>query len=368
MLPKLHFCFFEGGFLLGGGFGYHSRHFGILSDNLLEIEYVNYKGDIIIGNSEMNEDLFWASRGSGGGQFGVVTSLTMQTYPVEDRVLHFQFRYHDEDLVPLMKWWQSAAPIAPIEIGSRIKKNEFSGYSFGTEEEFFNWLNTTNFYDEVPEAEFQNIETVGYLESLLIAGDLPRNDSHALLEDNLGNYYFKHVSAYAHDKLSNETIEELFANMKANPNCTTWIIIDAYGGAIDNLGVADTAFAHRQDVLFMMQLVLKWNGSMAYEDVQKCREWQRMTRNGLMKDMQGAYQNYVDSELENYMDDYYGVNADRLIDVKTKYDPENKFEFEQSIPRRQAFEINNTTSNSPKEKSLTFSLIIMCMGYLNCLI
>ena len=49
--------------------------------------------------------------------------------------------------------------------------------------------------------------------------------------------------------------------------------------------------------------------------------------------MQGAYQNYADENLPNFMNDYYGPNVDRLIEVKTKYDPENLFEFAQSIPR-----------------------------------
>ena len=339
----------------------------MLSDNLIEIEYVDYKGNIITANCEENEDLFWASRGSGGGQFGIVTSLKFQTYPIEDKVLHFKYRFHDTDLVPLLSWWQGNAPYAPIKIGSRVSGYEFSGFSFGDEDEFLNWLNESSFYDEVPEPESYIVETVGYLESLLIAGLLPRNDSHGLLEDHEGSYFFKHLSAFGHRKLSNETLAQLDVDLKANPGCRSWIIFEAYGGVINNLGVTDTAFSHRQDVLFMMQLGLKWLGEMPYEDVKKCREWQRETRNGLMNDMQGAYQNYADSELENFMEDYYGPNVDRLIEVKTKYDPENVFQFEQSIPVK-ILDIKDTTTSSSTLASLNVTLQMILMIILNFLI
>lgn len=63
------------GLTLGGGWGYSNRLLGLASDNLLEIELIDYKGERIVATDKYNTDLFWALRGAGGGNFGVVTSM-----------------------------------------------------------------------------------------------------------------------------------------------------------------------------------------------------------------------------------------------------------------------------------------------------
>ena len=64
------------GFTLGGGWGYSSRLLGLGCDRLVEVELINCNGELVICNKEENEDLFWALRGCGGGNFGIVTSMT----------------------------------------------------------------------------------------------------------------------------------------------------------------------------------------------------------------------------------------------------------------------------------------------------
>jgi FAD/FMN-containing dehydrogenase len=71
-----------GGFLQGGGYGSWSRKFGVAAASLLEAEVVTADGEIRIANACQNSDLFWALRGGGGGTFGVVTKVTLATYPL----------------------------------------------------------------------------------------------------------------------------------------------------------------------------------------------------------------------------------------------------------------------------------------------
>jgi FAD/FMN-containing dehydrogenase len=69
-----------GGFILGGGFGSYSKKYGTGAASLLEAEVVTADGEVRIANRWRNSDLFWALKGGGGGTFGVVTRLTLQTH------------------------------------------------------------------------------------------------------------------------------------------------------------------------------------------------------------------------------------------------------------------------------------------------
>ena len=102
-----------GGFVLGGGYGWLSRQYGLASDNLISVRLIVMESTVImtptvstvttsttskpnmtvIANRptmvptviDVNEstypDLFWAMKGAGGGSFGVVTEMTYKVYP-----------------------------------------------------------------------------------------------------------------------------------------------------------------------------------------------------------------------------------------------------------------------------------------------
>lgn len=70
-----------GGYITGAGHGLLSSRHGLAADQVLEMEVVTPKGDIVTANECQNQDLFWAMRGGGGSTFGVMTSVTMRTFP-----------------------------------------------------------------------------------------------------------------------------------------------------------------------------------------------------------------------------------------------------------------------------------------------
>jgi len=74
------------GYATGGGWGLSCRWLGLGCDSLEEIELVNDKGCILKASRDCNSDLFWACRGAGGGNFGVVTSMKFQMPPKVDFV------------------------------------------------------------------------------------------------------------------------------------------------------------------------------------------------------------------------------------------------------------------------------------------
>ena len=71
------------GYTLGGGIGWLARKYGMAADSLVDVELVTAEGQLVHANASENKDLFWGLRG-GGGNFGVVTSLTFNLFPVAE--------------------------------------------------------------------------------------------------------------------------------------------------------------------------------------------------------------------------------------------------------------------------------------------
>src|SRR4051794_18541643 len=69
------------GLTLGGGLGILGRSHGLTADQLVAARVVLADGRIVDCDAHRHEDLFWALRGAGGGQFGAVTELVLRTLP-----------------------------------------------------------------------------------------------------------------------------------------------------------------------------------------------------------------------------------------------------------------------------------------------
>ncbi|KAL4862096.1 hypothetical protein BDV12DRAFT_207459 [Aspergillus spectabilis] len=65
-----------GGLIQNGGHGLMSSTHGLASDNLYQGSVITTDGGRLVANDEQNQQLFWAVRGAGGGQFGVVTEMS----------------------------------------------------------------------------------------------------------------------------------------------------------------------------------------------------------------------------------------------------------------------------------------------------
>jgi hypothetical protein len=108
------------GLTLGGGLGILGRSYGVTSDRLLAAQIVLADGRVLDCDSHHHPELFWALRGAGAGNFGVVTQLVFGTVPAP-QVINFHLTWPPARAAALIQAWQEWAPLAPDELAASLK-------------------------------------------------------------------------------------------------------------------------------------------------------------------------------------------------------------------------------------------------------
>jgi FAD/FMN-containing dehydrogenase len=100
------------GLTLGGGLGILGRKHGLTSDHLLGAQIVLADGRVVECDERRDEELFWALRGAGGGNFGVVSSLLFETIPAP-AATSFHLIWSDTQAPAAIDAWQAWVPSRP---------------------------------------------------------------------------------------------------------------------------------------------------------------------------------------------------------------------------------------------------------------
>jgi UDP-N-acetylenolpyruvoylglucosamine reductase len=106
------------GYSLGGGMGWYARKHGLAANHVTAIEVVTPDGEIRCATPERDAELFWALRG-GGGNFGVVTALEFELFPIEEVYAGALFFPLERAGEVLHAWhaWTATAPEDVTSVG-----------------------------------------------------------------------------------------------------------------------------------------------------------------------------------------------------------------------------------------------------------
>nr|HET6901341.1 FAD-binding oxidoreductase [Ktedonobacteraceae bacterium] len=339
------------GMTLGGGVGVLGRKLGLACDNLLAAQIVVADGRVLTCDVEHNPDLFWALRGGGGGNFGVVTSFTFHVHPVASLSL-CTLNWPWGNAADVLDAWQSWAPQAPDELWSSCwlqatsdKSSDpvvqVNGVYIGDAASLDSLLESlTNRIGVAPTRRY--VSEAGLLETMLYEANcegltvgqchLPSQDPNGQLERST----FRSKSDYFTRTLPRQGIAALVNAITACQTSPTLglggIGIDAFGGAINRVAADATAFVHR-NALFSIQYAATWNANDPASIAEENHRWLLGMWQAMRPYASGAaYQNYIDPDLADWQQAYYGANLPRLQQVKTAYDASDFFHFAQSIP------------------------------------
>jgi len=325
------------GLALGGGHGLAGRRFGLTSDNLVGARVVTADGRVRHVDADTNEDLYWACRGGGGGNFGIVTSLMLRTHRAP-AAAWFSVSWPWSQAEEALSAWQRFAPDAPPALtsifslgttgGSGSPRVAALGQYFGDLAALHRLVRPLT---RVAGASLSSgrssyfslvLRWAGCLDGGLAACHRSTRSSFFAKSD----YFDRPLGPRGRAKMI-----DWIERRQRNPSLGSGaLLLDAYGGALNRPAADATAFVHR-DMLFSLQY-LAYPGAGG-EANRASRRWINGVWRALRPHVSGeAYQNYIDPQLDRWQRAYYGANLERLREIKKQVDPDFRFRFRQAIP------------------------------------
>ncbi|MCM2394300.1 FAD-binding oxidoreductase [Streptomyces albipurpureus] len=339
------------GLALGGGHGVASRAYGLTCDSLTAATIVTADGRVLTASAQQEKELFWALRGAGNGNFGVVTAFRFRTRPAPPVVLGY-LNWPWSKAAAVLATWQRWGPDQPDAIWSSMRLTAGPGggrptcsvslLSFATEGETQNAVD--RLMDDVGSpATSVSLRRRTYHDAMLgyagcstfstrqchLPGTLPGRTAQGALR----RATYTAASDFFHREMPSGGIRTLliaverFTRLPAGQGEGS-IALTALGGAINRVQPLATAFVHRRSRV-LAQYNAAWRAGTPGRAE---RSWLQQTHGVMRRYASGeAYQNYADPTLANWRRAYYGAAAERLTTLKRRYDPDRLFDFPQAL-------------------------------------
>lgn len=332
------------GLVLGGGHGVASRAYGLTCDSLTQATLITADGKQLTANATTNKDLFWALRGAGNGNFGVVTELHFKTHPAPQGVTAY-VTWPWSKAAAVVKAWQEWGPSQPDEIWSSCHLENggspsvaVAAFSLGTYGELQNALDRLadrvgaparsvtlrrHSYESAMEA-YAGCSSFSTDAKCHLPGSTPNRNR----QGALGRETYAARSDFFDRSISAAGIHTLLSHIASVRGGSGSIALTALGGAVNRVSPTATAFVHRRSRM-LAQYIASWRAGTTGTAAQS---WLTGAHDAMKPYASGAaYQNYADPTLKDWRKAYYGDAVTRLTKVKKQYDPQGFFSYPQSL-------------------------------------
>ncbi len=309
------------GLTLGGGTGWLSGKYGLTCDNLLAVDGVTADAVLRRASATDHADLFWGMRGA-GANLGVVTSFEYQLHPVGPLILGGMVVHPFDRARDVLRFYRDFAAGQPDELttyagiltmpdGAMVVAL-VACYAGST---------------EAGERALAPLKRYGPPIADMI-GPMPYTAFQSMLDGAFPvgrqNYW---KSGYL-PAIGDEAIDTVVAYAQAVPSPHTVVLLEDFHGALGRVDSTAMAFSHREAAHGLLILGNWSDPGESERNIRWTRDFFAAMRPHLSR---GVYVNDLGDEGSERVRDAYGANYERLVALKTKYDPSNFFRLNQNI-------------------------------------
>ena len=320
------------GLILGGGTGWLTRRFGLSCDNVEGFTLVTADSSVVRANASENPDLFWALRG-GGGNFGVVTEFELKLHPLTAVVLA-EGLSAEADIRSLLEYWRDFMAEAPLDLKWNVNlcmaphTNKVPIKLRGRPVASNSLIWTGD-----PEAGRSYLERALSMRSpdSVSSRIVSFMDLQTMADSDFpdGRRYYTKSGYFTY--LDDRTIDHLVEAVSTVPSSEIQIELAYLGGAAAQVAAQESAFGDRS-APFIMNLLAGWSEASADDGNVS---WIRGLFHKLRPAMKpGAYVNFMSGDEQDRVPEVYQERWDRMVTVKSRYDPDNFFRLNQNVPPR----------------------------------
>jgi FAD/FMN-containing dehydrogenase len=304
------------GSTLGGGIGVVARAYGLTCDHLRSATVVTADGAVHTVDGGHDADLFWALRGGGGGNGGIVTSFTFGTVPAPT-VTVFSLHFPASRTSRVLRAWSQWMDAAPDQLtalcavtAAGTPTNRVTGTWTGSASALAGHLSALIAAVGANPAS-RTTHTYSYLNAMKYFAGPPA-----------GREAFRAASRMLDRTVTASIADRVVALMSRQKGMV--LLFDSLRGQVGRLKTGDTAFAHRG----AHASVQVYSGNAANGPAVLAVQQALAPIVGT-----GAYVNYLNPGQKDWASAYYGANLPRLRQVIRRYDPDRVFDFPQSVLR-----------------------------------
>lgn len=323
------------GLTLGGGFGYLTRRFGWTCDNVRSMDVVTAEGRVVRASDDENPDLFWGLRG-GGGNFGVVTGFEYRLYPVGPQIMAGAIAWPAEQAHDVLDMWRRLTEVAPPELTVVAALRPAPPAPWLPRELHGKPIVALFVCDTGPLDEAtRRVSAIKAFGSP--AGDIVQPRAYAAQQSLLDatqpsgrRYYWKSEYLPRAEPAFLSIVAEHAARI-VSPH--TGILIFPIDGALRRLPDEFSPVGNR-DAAYAVNFAASWDNPA--DDTANIAWARAAWQDTRPFSTGGTYVNFLtEDEGEDRIRAAYGAHYERLVEVKTTWDPGNVFRVNKNIaPRR----------------------------------